>query len=175
MSSSKCPTNTAGKLSEAIQSLDLGAIRFKLLYPEDGPGWQVQRVDRAEILYRRFLYLVGLHPTRALVPTKDIDAFWHAHILDTAKYAADMDAVFGYFLHHFPYFGVRGDADRAAMESAFEQTMALYVRHFGESGLGYKGDAGSGAAFCGGPSCRDIVPHRLDDMSWIELEQRPSA
>ena len=35
-----------------------------------------------------------------------MDAFWHQHILDTVAYQRDTVQIFGYFLHHFPYFGI---------------------------------------------------------------------
>lgn len=35
-------------------------------------------------------------------------------------------------LHHFPYFGLRGAADREALDTSYETTKALYQREFGE-------------------------------------------
>src|SRR5262249_39319225 len=62
------------------------------------------------------------------------DRFWHMHILDTRKYAADCDAVFGHFLHHFPYLGLRGEEDAKALDAAFAQMQALLAREFGPEG-----------------------------------------
>ena len=69
--------------------------------------------------------------TRKICPTGPIDEFWHAHILDTEAYARDCNELFGEYLHHFPYFGMRGPADRADLETAFEQSRVLFIRHFG--------------------------------------------
>jgi hypothetical protein len=34
-------------------------------------------------------------------------------------------------MHHFPYFGMRGDADAQNLQSSFETTKALYAAAFG--------------------------------------------
>jgi hypothetical protein len=73
------------------------------------------------------------HPETTVAPSKEIDKFWHAHILDTMKYAEDCQQVFGYFLHHFPYFGLRGADDAAQLAQAGEEMERLYRQEFGES------------------------------------------
>ena len=86
---------------------------------------------RSRDLYRRFLALNIVYRDQKICPTGPIDEFWHAHILDTQAYASDCQHLFGEYLHHFPYFGMRGPADRSDLESAFDQSTALFVRHFG--------------------------------------------
>lgn len=56
---------------------------------------------------------------------------WHHHILDTHAYAPDCQSVFGHFLHHFPYWGMRGEEDKAELYSAYAATLQLYEQHFG--------------------------------------------
>ena len=51
-------------------------------------------------------------------------------MLDTAKYRADCDWVFGFFLDHFPYFGFRGEEDRRAWRDDFARTRRLFKEHF---------------------------------------------
>src|SRR5581483_9524182 len=63
---------------------------------------------------------------------RDIDTFWHGHILDTMKYAEDCQNVFGFFLHHFPYFGLRGEEDATKLAEAGKTMHRLYEREFGE-------------------------------------------
>lgn len=60
-----------------------------------------------------------------------IDDFWHLHILDTQKYAEDCQVIFGYFLHHFPYFGMRGEEDAKNLSDSWEETCNLYQNRFG--------------------------------------------
>jgi hypothetical protein len=51
------------------------------------------------------------------------------------KYATDCDAVFGHFLHHFPYIGLRGEDDEAIHHQVGERMKELYEATFGESYL----------------------------------------
>ena len=126
----------------AIQALDLDCIKLKLMDAEEGQGWTREHADRMELAYRRFLALMAKYPDETIAPTKDVDKFWHGHILDTMKYAEDCDKVFGYFLHHFPYFGMRGEEDAKNLAAAAERMHALYEQEFGER-------LGEGRAFCG--------------------------
>ena len=73
------------------------------------------------------------HPSAAIVPNKIIDVFWHYHILDTMKYPEDCQKVFGYFLHHFPYFGMRSEKDASDLKKAFTETKDMFFVEFGES------------------------------------------
>lgn len=116
----------------AIQALDLGPVKLKLMDPEEGQGWSREYVERMELAYKRFLTLMVKHSEQTIAPTKDVDKFWHGHILDTMKYAEDCQNVFGYFLHHFPYFGMRGEQDAADLRAASDSMRALYEREFGE-------------------------------------------
>jgi hypothetical protein len=56
----------------------------------------------------------------------------HRHILDTAAYREDCEAIFGRFLDHFPYFGLRGDADAEALTDAYVEPLQRYRLAFGE-------------------------------------------
>lgn len=129
----------------AIQALDLEPIKVKLMDADEGQGWTLECVNEMEVAYKRFLTLLVTHPETPIAPSKDIDKFWHGHILDTMKYAEDCENVFGYFLHHFPYFGMRGEQDAAALKEAGEATARLYERDFGEPMPAPKGHS---AAFC---------------------------
>lgn len=139
----------------AIQALDLAPIKFKLMDPQEGEGWSRETVDRLEAEYKRFLTLLVKYPEAVIAPTKEVDSFWHGHILDTMKYAEDCERVFGYFLHHFPYFGMRGQDDAAALAAAAETMQELTAREFGEAAPAsaafcYAAKPASEAAFCYG-------------------------
>ena len=118
---------------QAIQALDLDPIKMKLMDAEEGQGWSREYTDRMELAYKRFLTLLVKYPHETIAPSKDIDKFWHGHILDTMKYAEDCEQVFGYFLHHFPYFGMRGEEDAANLRAASTSMHTIYEREFGES------------------------------------------
>jgi hypothetical protein len=119
----------------AIMALDLEQIKQKLMHRKAGKGWTRERVDAVETEYRRFLCMAKSFRDAPIAPAADVDEFWHYHILDTKKYAADCEHVFGYFLHHFPYAGMRGRDDEEAMERIGERTRAMYEQMFGESYL----------------------------------------
>jgi hypothetical protein len=117
----------------AIQALDLDPIKLKLMDPEEGQGWSREYADQMEVAYKRYLTLLAKFPDETIAPTKDVDKFWHGHILDTMKYAEDCENMFGYFLHHFPYFGMRGEDDAVALRAASERMHEIYEREFGET------------------------------------------
>jgi hypothetical protein len=126
-------TKSIEQVIAAIDALDLDPIKLKLMDPEEGQGWSREHVERVALAYRRFLTLLVRFPEETIAPGKDVDKFWHGHILDTMKYEEDCRTVFGYFLHHFPYFGMRGEKDAANLREASERMHAIYEREFGES------------------------------------------
>ena len=131
MSTQHHPVDSIAERVKRIEKLDLGPIKFKLVHDEHHPV-TTERVAELETRYKRFLILhLKYRPTK-IVPTKEVDIFWHTHILDTQKYAADCEHVFGYFLHHFPYFGMRGEEDAQDLQDSFTETGRLYETEFGE-------------------------------------------
>lgn len=123
---------TTEEIIAAIEQLDLGPITFKLMDPEEGQGWTREYAEHMELTHRRYLILLAKYPVRTIAPTKDLDKYWHGHILDTMKYAEDCERTFGYFLHHFPYFGLRGEADARNLSEAADEMASLYAAEFGE-------------------------------------------
>lgn len=115
-----------------VATLDFKRLKWKLTHSSEAK-MSPEMCDLAEREYRRFLMLKMEHPNISLVPTKLIDEFWHAHILDTAAYARDCMTLFGAFMHHFPYFGIYGADDKHALNDAFAETKLLYENFFGES------------------------------------------
>ncbi len=112
--------------------LDLSNVRMKLADSEEGPGLSVREIELMEGEYRKFLALQLVYPDADIVPCKIVDEMWHRHILDTAAYRADCAAIFGRFLDHFPYFGMRGDDDAQALQDAYADTLDRYRESFGE-------------------------------------------
>jgi len=116
-----------------VLALDLTAIRQKVKLENYPYGHEADEymLSQDELKYRHFLFLAGTSDT-IVIPTEEIDAFWHHHILDTAKYEQDCMRIFGFFIHHFPYLGLRGDADKAKLRELYNQTETLYSLTFGE-------------------------------------------
>lgn len=119
-------TNHAWK---AITTLDLGQVKVKLMHRQSGEGWDQAKADAVEVEYKRFLHLSKEFPNELIAPSQAVDTFWHYHILDTVKYAADCAAVFGYFLHHNPNVGL-DDAEPAARQHGAERMQSLYAAVF---------------------------------------------
>jgi hypothetical protein len=141
----------------AIEALDLGPIKFKATRTEDGYGWSAAYADQMEVAYKRYLILHAKYPELTLAPDRDTDRFWHMHILDTMKYAADCEATFGRFIHHFPYLGLRGEDDAKALDEAFAKMQALTAQEFGRP-MG----AATDAAWC-------AMPGKQADAAWCAM------
>lgn len=135
---------------KAIADLDLDQIKFKLMHATAGEGWSEAKAEAIDIEYRRFLYLHLRYPDDQHSPSEDVDMFWHYHILDTKKYAADCDTAFGYFLHHYPYLGLLDSSNAEAAERAAALTRQHYESTFGQSPVhsaasgGRQADQGTG-------------------------------
>jgi hypothetical protein len=115
---------------QKLKNLDLGPIAYKLMHRKEGLGWTKAKTKQALARYLMFLSLIYLYPNQPIVPTAEIDHVWHQHILDTDKYAADCQMLFGEFIHHFPYYGLRGKSDRQSWQQAFARTQLLFHKHF---------------------------------------------
>lgn len=141
---------TIEQITSAIQALDLDPIKFKLMDEREGHGWTREQADHYELEYKRFLTLLAKYPGELIAPSTTVDKFWHGHILDTMKYAEDCERVFGYFLHHFPYFGMRSSEDAANLAAAVVNTKRLYEKEFGPRQQADASFCGAAAAsFCG--------------------------
>ena len=88
-------------MRRAIVQLDLSAVRHKAA---DRHGWSGDFAETLEDEYRDFLMLIAENPGTVISPWSDaLDLFWHEHILDTARYAADCKRIFGRFIQHDPH------------------------------------------------------------------------
>lgn len=117
---------------QALEKVDFSMIFQKLKLPApEGKGWTDEVILEVSTWYRRFLALAILEPGITIVPNGPIDEFWHAHILDTQKYAEDCQNMFGRMLHHYPYFGIKDAEDAANRDRAFDQTNKAYQKWFG--------------------------------------------
>ncbi len=135
--------NTPEQAVEAIFALNFDQIKSKLMHETEGYGWTQQQADQSEVEYKRYLVLLIKYPEETIVPSVYADKFWHGHILDTIKYAEDCDNIFGHFLHHYPYFGLRGEQDAANQTVAADTMRRLYEKEFGQP------KAVGKAAYCG--------------------------
>lgn len=126
-------------LEEAVRYID--AMNFKDLKdklsrkdPLISRIWNDKELLMTEQYYKNFLYINKKYgqDVKVIVPSLAIDEFWHHHILDTRKYMQDCNGIFGYYFHHYPYFGMRSDDDHKNLDKAFEITQMIYEGEFGE-------------------------------------------
>ena len=112
-----------------IDVLDLSKIKLHVVKDKFNKI-DVEVIDDLETLYRSFLKLKKLYPKRNIIPSAEIDIFWHHHILHTKEYYADCESIFGSYLHHTP--GGDTKADRKLLEIEFLKTVELVKKHFPE-------------------------------------------
>jgi hypothetical protein len=113
-----------------ITALDLSYIINKMMHETYAlPRWTQEDADKCCQRYKNFLILLAKHPKVALVPTWDIDEFWHNHILYTQRYTEDCLNIFGYYLHHHPSEQTEEELDR--LQTEFALTEELYFKEFG--------------------------------------------
>lgn len=113
---------------EYIENLNLDYIVEAMCsssYPL--PRWTKEDALKCCRLYKDFLILKKIHRNIALVPTREIDEFWHNHILYTKEYVADCMNIFGHYLHHQP---ASPKEDPEEMVKAYLKTKELYFNEF---------------------------------------------
>lgn len=128
-----------------VEQLDFMTQNVKLI---SYSGWKSEKVMAVEGLYKEWLILHKVYGDKvALAPNKALDEYWHYHILDTKKYMLDCEQVFGYYLHHYPYFGLTEAEPAQDLESGFLLTQKLFKKHFGHTLTGSSNP-------CSSTSCR---------------------
>src|SRR6266480_5803698 len=112
----------------AIRALDLEPIKLRVMDSELGEGWTREYAESIERAYRNYLTILAKHPEdiEDIVVSKDVDEFWHTHILHTMKYTEDCERVFGTYLHHNPDIGGRAPAEIERKDELVEKTRRLY-------------------------------------------------
>lgn len=94
------------------------------------PRWTLADATHCCQLYKNFLLLQKIHKTEHLVPTREIDEFWHNHILHTKYYVTDCMRIFGHYLHHEP---ASPDDNRENLVQLYQKTKDYYSQEFNVS------------------------------------------
>jgi hypothetical protein len=133
MQSKKLTTKPTHEVISAIQALDLEPVKIRLMDEELGEGWSRDYAETIEAAYKTYLTMLAKHQDHAedIMLAKDVDEFWHTHILQTMKYADDCEKVFGAFLHHNPHVGPRTARDLQTRAEMAEKTRRIYAQEFG--------------------------------------------
>ncbi|MBX9703654.1 MAG: hypothetical protein K2X39_05830 [Silvanigrellaceae bacterium] len=119
-----------------INSIDFTMIILKISRPDPNISriWDEDCARQVVQYYKNYLWLLRKYSEEypVLPPSVEIDEIWHHHILDTYKYHNDCLNIFGQYLHHYPYFGMRGEQDRIELNNTFKLTQQCYFQEFGE-------------------------------------------
>lgn len=129
---------------EYIYKIDFSMMIQKITNPDPNVArlWDEESAHLVIKYYRNYLWLLRKYSSDypVIPPSTDIDEIWHHHILDTYKYHEDCNAIFGQYLHHYPYFGMRGADDYAELERTFKITQKLHMIEFNEPILSFEID-----------------------------------
>jgi hypothetical protein len=136
------------EVMHTIQALDLESVKLRVMDPELGEGWSREYADNIEAAYKRYLVMQVKYSDDAedILLAKDVDEFWHTHILQTRKYFDDCQSMFGNYLHHTPHVGEITQAVQEQRDRQAELTRRVYEVEFGgqeEAEAAWKGIPGS--------------------------------
>lgn len=121
------------KAIEYVNHLDLSYLIRKMTDENYFlPRWTQEDALLGLRLYKNFLILSRKYPGEIFVPSKEIDEFWHNHILATRQYHQDCEAIFGYYYHHDPMDLQNNEAGRQELVALFEKTQTFYFKEFDE-------------------------------------------
>ena len=125
---SDAPAMSIEQAVARVAELDFTMLKGKLALKKE---WSAELIAEAEQFYRQFLALKLMYPKRTISPTHTIDEFWHAHILDTHAYIADCKSLFGHYLHHYPYSGMKDMFELMLSQMLHKEMRELFLQHFG--------------------------------------------
>lgn len=122
-----------------INNIDFSLIHKKLCSKDKllCRTWSSVEAEVGIQYYKNFLFLNKKYLSEfpVLPPMLEVDEVWHHHILDTRQYMKDCEKIFGYYFHHYPYFGTRNSSDKENLDVAFELIQNLHEIEFGSKML----------------------------------------
>ncbi len=110
-------------------SVDLVQASYRSdTFPQD---WSEEHRVRGAERYRKWLRLKQLHPEARLAPTRDIDLYWHLHMLAPVAYHRDCVRLFGRLLDHDGGFG-KDAGELLVLREVFARTATWWEQEYGE-------------------------------------------
>jgi len=135
----------AEPVADAVISVDLlRAAGRSESFPK---AWTDEKRRRALDRYEKFLRLAARYPDTRLAPCRDIDEFWHLHMLHPVAYARDCGRLFGALLDHDGGFGKAPD-EEPVLISVWTETARLFKLEYREEYREANDGAESGATNC---------------------------
>jgi hypothetical protein len=101
-------------------------------------GWSQSKCEDIVTEYKKFIYLCSTNTdkTKSMIPSKDVDEVWHAHILRTEKYVSDCQVAGKQYIHHLPTPSNAPPANPSEFENG---TKCLYEKVFGPLPQSWRG------------------------------------
>ncbi len=131
--------------AQNVVSVDLVAASYRSTgFPQD---WTREKRETEAARYEQFLVLAAKHPGKRATPTREIDEFWHLHMLHPVAYHEDCQRLFGRVFDHDGGFGT-GPGELPVLKTAFREFAARWQDEYGAPYVGeMPGDEG-GATSC---------------------------
>lgn len=123
------PATVPNEPTETLVSVDLMKASYRSdSFPQE---WTHEQREKALQRYSKWLKLKVRHPQSRLAPTRDIDFFWHLHMLSPVAYQRDCMRLFGRTLDHDGGFG-KGAGELPLLQEVFARTAAMWEKEYGE-------------------------------------------
>lgn len=120
------PGNPA--LTDKLLQLELYDFTPIRRYAVKKLGWTPEQARDVIRKTKQWFSLELLDQGAHHVPDEEIDALWHAMVLNTVWYAAFCESVFGVFLHHNPPVDDEDELDQEAWDQTKAAMDTLYAR-----------------------------------------------
>lgn len=123
------PLPVTAQVGEILLSADLLHASYRSdTFPQ---GWTKEQRLVALERYKKWLRLKQHHLSSPLAPTRDIDLFWHLHMLSPVAYCRDCMRLFGKILDHDGGFG-KDPSELPELKRVFTQTAEWWEQMYGE-------------------------------------------
>lgn len=131
-----------------VCAFDLTRERALLTSPDRDFRYDEDYAAEMEDEYRKFIFIRAVHPDEKLPMSKDVDDFWHAHVMSTRNYQRFIDeCADGVFIHHRPT--ISDHENMKLMFAYLNGTMARYRHYFGEPPKKFwKEDSTTACCYC---------------------------
>lgn len=151
--------SSVGLAPEPTVSIDLVAASYRASgFPQD---WSREKRELEARRYEKFLLLAAKNRGRRATPTREIDEFWHLHMLHPQAYHDDCMRLFGCIFDHDGGFGT-GPGELPILKAAFRKFADRWEKEYGEPYVACMPTDQAGATNCW-HDCVDRCWHACSD------------
>ena len=154
--------NNSNLSRNRIVSVDLLSASYKSFsFPQE---WSEEKRIYELSRYEMFLKLAAKHPGKRATPTREIDEFWHLHMLSPVAYYHDSINLFGRIFDHDGGFGL-GEGERDQLKEAFRDFAKRWQDEYGSHYVANFPDDPDVAATKCWHDCENRCWHRCSDAT----------